>query len=88
MAKQVKMCEMKLEIAAAVFQMLNPGRVSVRLSPVTGRVRKIVTTVRPETLTYPEGWRYENGRFTNKKLFGRRTYSQVMIHNFITDQAW
>lgn len=80
MAKTVKMCDMNDTIAANVFVMLNPGKLSLKgfVSSI-GKVTGIVTTVEPKELTYPEGWYYAKGRFTNKHNSSNGVYYSVFM---------
>lgn len=89
MAKMVKMCDMNSDIAVLVLQMLNPGKVSVKMkAPDIGGVATIATTVEPKDLVYPEGWYYAKGRFTNKHNSTTGVYYAVLMYNAKTGEAW
>ena len=79
MAKTIKMCDMPLEIAVTVFQMLNPD--SVKIKPVTRLNCRIaiVTDVEPKALSYPEGWYYAKGVFRNKHMNTTEFYQEARM---------
>lgn len=77
-AKVVKMCDMKGDIAARVFEMLNPGKVQVKKNDVFIST-VIVTDVEPKDLIYPEGWYYAKGRFRNKHNSTTGAYNEVIM---------
>ena len=79
MAKTIKMCDMPLEIAVAVFQMLNPD--NVKIEPVTRLNSRIaiVTDIEPKDLIYPEGWYYAKGAFRNKHMSTTGFYQEARM---------
>lgn len=78
MAATVKMCDMSINVAIKVFEMLNPGRVKEKT--LENGVQVIVTDVEPEELVYPEGWYYAKGYLTNKHNTTTGLYAvKVMI---------
>ena len=79
MAKTVKMCDMSGVIAATVFQLLNPKTIDVRIAKDTGRVTRIIASVEPKELIYPEGWYYANGYFTNKHNSTIGAYDAIVM---------
>ena len=79
MAKVVKMCDMSVNVAAKVLQMLNPGKVVVKAADDIGVVGFIIASVEPKELNYPEGWYYANGRFTNKHNSTTGAYDAIMM---------
>ena len=81
MANMVKMCDMSMEVAAKVLQMLNPGKVEVEMAKDIGKVIGIVSVVEPKELNYPEGWYYAKGHFTNKHNSTTGTYESVLMFN-------
>ena len=79
-AKTVKMCDMPIEVATKVFEMLNPGKVRVKVPDGRLCVRYfIVTDVEPKDLTYPEGWYYAKGYFRNKHKSTTGAYHEVIM---------
>lgn len=81
MAKTVKMCDLMGETAARVFVMLNPGKVRIHKHTYTDGNVSIVTDVEPKDLTYPEGWYYAKGYFTNKHNSTTGMYSAIVMFN-------
>lgn len=78
MAATVKMCDMSINVAIKVFEMLNPGRVKEKT--LKNGVKVIGTDVEPKELVYPEGWYYAKGYFTNKHNTTTGLYEvEVMI---------
>jgi len=88
MAKTVKMCDMNDNIAALVLQQLNPGKVSVIIERDIGKVIKIITSVEPKELVYPEGWYYSKGHLTNKHNSSTGVYWTVNMHDATTGEIW
>ena len=80
MAKTVKMCDMPIVVATKVFEMLNPGKVRVKV-PGDGWCTRyfIVTDVEPKDLTYPEGWYYAKGTFRNKHQSTTGFYEEAIM---------
>lgn len=70
---------MPSNIAARVFEMLNTGKVTIKVAYDIGRVTAIVTDTEPQDLIYPEGWYYANGTFTNKHNSTTGMYSAVIM---------
>lgn len=79
MANVVKMCDMSVNVAAKVLQMLNPEKVTLKVAADIGRVTSIVTSVEPKELRYPEGWYYAKGYFTNKHNSTTGAYDAIMM---------
>ena len=79
MAKTIKMCDMPLEIAVTVFQMLNPDRVKIK--PITRLNSRlwILTDVEPKDLIFPEGWYYAKGAFRNKHMSTTGIYEEAQM---------
>ena len=85
-SKFVKMCDMPIEVATRVLEMLNPGKVRGGCSPL-GMERIILTDVEPKDLTYPEGWYYAKGSFRNKHMSTNGKYQETpMLKN--SGKAW
>ena len=78
-AKVVKMCDLSVNIAAKVFEMLNPGKVEVFSENWLGPFRRIETDVEPRLLTYPEGWYFSKGRFRNKHTSSTGMYEEIRM---------
>ena len=67
MVKTTKPADLSVEIAAKLLQELNPGRVRIEKTGLSGFVEKVIMTdVRPMNLVYPEGWYFAEGCFRNK----------------------
>ena len=81
MANTVKLCDMSVNVAAKVFQMLNPEEVTVKLAADIDKVTRIVTSVEPKELCYPEGWYYAKGYFTNKHNSTTGAYSAILMYD-------
>lgn len=79
MANVVKMCDMKVEIAAKVFEMLNHGKVKVDRGNWLGDRANIKTDVEPKLLIYPEGWYYAKGSFRNKHTSTTGLYEEMRM---------
>ena len=77
MTKVVKMCDMSKEIAARIFEMLNPKKVSIKEGYFHGMM--IVTDIEPKDLVYPEGWYYAKGNFTNKHNSTTGVYGRILM---------
>ena len=88
MAKTVKMCDMSAKIAGEVFRALNPGKVILSVAHDIDKVTGIKTLLEPKDLTYPEGWYYSKGYFTNKHNSTTGQYSQILMFNFFTNEVW
>ena len=87
MSETVKMCDMPISIAAKVFEMLNPGKVTV-MNPDLIRTRYfIVTDVEPKNLIYPEGWYYAKGCFRNKHQSTTNFYEEAVMKK-CNDMLW
>ena len=78
-AKVVKMCDLSVNIAAKVFEMLNPGKVEVFSDNWLGPFRRIQTDVEPRLLIYPEGWYYAKGCFRNKHTSSTGLYEEIRM---------
>ena len=76
-AKTVKMCDMSEGIAQKVFEMLNPGEITIKKNPWFGIC--IYTDTEPKDLWYPEGWYYAKGFFRNKHLSTTGRYYEVRM---------
>ena len=72
--KTIKMCDMDKNIAVNILQMLNPGKITIK---AIGMGFAIVTNTEPRILTYPEGWYYAKGVFTNKHQSTTGLYAAV-----------
>ena len=81
MAKTIKMCDMTGEIAAKIFELLNPGKVKVKFVYNLGCTMVIETDTEPKDLIYPEGWYYTKGYFTNKHNSTTGAYVTVLMFN-------
>ena len=80
MNKTVKFAEVSCEVAATAFAMLNPGRVSYEEKiGEFGAYKALVTDTNPEELTYPEGWSFSKGCFTNKHNSTIGLYTALVI---------
>lgn len=79
MANVVKMCDMQVEIAAKVFEMLNPGKVKVDNGSWCSDRANIKTDVEPSELIYPEGWYYAKGNFRNKHTSTTGMYQEIRM---------
>ena len=73
-AKTIKMCDMDKNIAVKILQMLNPGKITIK---AIGTGFAIVTNCEPRILTYPEGWYYAKGAYTNKHKSSSGLYQAV-----------
>ena len=81
-AKTVKMCDMSVDIASRVFEMLNPGKVRLLVPGDNNGMCTaylIITDVEPKELTYPEGWYYAKGCFRNKHQSTTGFYGEVIM---------
>ena len=80
MAKTVKMCDIDVNIAARVFEMLNPGQVrSFASSKWPSSWCYIQTDTEPRKLIYPEGWYYARGYFTNRRTTTCETHQKIKM---------
>ena len=77
MAKTVKMCDMRSEIAVKVFKMLNPDTVKIKEKGFLCSRNLILTDTEPKNLIYPEGWYYAKGAFRNKHTSTTGVYEEV-----------
>lgn len=84
--KVIKVCDMDKYTAARLFEMLNPGKVMVKRK-LKGVGTVIITDTEPKDLTYPEGWYYAKGRFTNKHHSTTGLYSEVEMYTS-EDKSW
>lgn len=75
----VKSCDLPGKAAAKLFAMLNDS-VSVNRSH-SGDYYVIVTDRNPSTLTYPEGWYFMNGMFSNKHNSSTGVYEEIDVVN-------
>lgn len=66
MAKTVKMCDLKAEVAAAVFVALNEEHVTMHHKEYDYTQTYLVSDVPPAKLTYPDGWYFAKRHFRNK----------------------
>ena len=62
--------ELSIEEAVKQFLILNPGKVEVRQTGMTGGVLKsiLMTNTKPIDLIYPDGWTCNQGCFMNKRV--------------------
>lgn len=72
--KIVKTCDFSAEMAATILTWLNENKVWVKKE---GSRLEIITDVSPLDLSYPEGWYYGKGGFTNKHESTTGAYSWV-----------
>ena len=76
MAKTVKSCDLTRDVAAKLFVLLNPGKVKYG---VYSADYVVITDVEPKDLTYPEGWYYSKGTFTNKHNSSSGAYTSLSM---------
>ena len=79
--KAVSLADMSGRLAASIFQELNVADVLVETSDKF-KVCFIVTDADPRDLVYPEGWYYDNGRFTNRGNCSGIFYSAIHVVSF------
>lgn len=80
MAKTKKIVDSSVEIAAELLEKLNPGKVRIEKTGLSGFVEKIImTNVRPMDLVYPEGWYYAEGCFRNKHNSASGMYYEMLM---------
>ena len=76
MAEVVKSCNYRGNVAAKVFEMINPG---VRYQKDEYGNFVIVTDIQPSNLVYPEGWYYAKGTFRNKHQSTTGLYDEILM---------
>lgn len=72
------MADLPINIVVRIFSELNRGKLII----VSGYEQEtIITDTNPQDLTYPEGWYFQNGVFTNKYNTSTGRYSEAKIVN-------
>lgn len=68
MATTVRCVDFQIDVAAGVLQLLNPSvEITIEHNYLCGKYgTAIICETCPANLTYPEGWYYCDGEFTNK----------------------
>ena len=73
----IKTAELPIEVAANLFQMLNPE--DIQVEPATYLGLKLVSKKEPCDLRYPEGWYYAKGTFRNKHNTSNGIYEEALM---------
>lgn len=76
--KIVRMADLPINMVVRIFSELNRGKLII----ISGYEQEtIVTDTNPKYLTYPDGWYFESGVFTNKYNTSTGRYSEAKTVN-------
>ncbi len=82
--KIVRMADLPIHMVVRIFSELNRGKLII----ISGYDQEtIVTDTNPKYLTYPDGWYFESGVFTNKYNTSTGRYSEAKTVNN-SGKAW
>lgn len=82
--KIVRTADLPIEIIVRVFEFLNRGKITLVSSD---EQITIVTDTDPKYLTFPEGWYFASGMFTNRYNTSNNRYSAAKIVN-LSGKTW
>ncbi len=82
--KIVRTADLPIEIIVRVFESLNRGKITLVSSD---EQITIVTDTDPKYLTFPEGWYFASGMFTNRYNTSNNRYSAAKIVN-LSGKTW
>lgn len=82
--KIVRTADLPIEIIVRVFESLNRGKITLVSSD---EQITIVTDTDPKYLTFPEGWYFASGIFTNRYNTSNNRYSAAKIVN-LSGKTW
>ena len=77
MKNVVRMADMPVSAALAVFKILNMGQIKLMKDECGNRA--IMAFKAPNLLKYPEGWYYAKGCFRNKHTSSTGIYHEVIM---------
>lgn len=82
--KIVRMADLPINMVVRIFSELNRGKIMI----VSGNEQEtVITDTDPKYLTYPEGWYFASGVFTNRYNTNNTCYSEAKILNN-SGKAW
>lgn len=82
--KIVRAADLPIEIIVRVFEALNRGKITLVSSD---EQITIVTDTDPKYLTFPEGWYFVSGVFTNRYNTSNKMYSEAKTVN-LSGKPW
>ena len=82
--KIVRTADLSIEIATRIFEALNRGKITLVSS---SEQITIVTDTDPKYLTFPEGWYFASGMFTNRYNTSNNSYSEAKTVN-LSGETW
>ena len=83
-SKIVRTADLPLSIVVRVLESLNRGKITLVSSD---EQITIVTDTDPKYLTFPEGWYFASGMFTNRYNTSNNRYSAAKIVN-LSGKTW
>ena len=83
-SKIVRTADLPLSIVVRVLESLNRGKI---ILVTYGDDITIVTDTDPKYLTFPEGWYFASGMFTNRYNTSNNSYSEAKTVN-LSGETW